>query len=412
MTDRALEGLRVVEFTDEIGSYCGRLLADLGAEVIKIEPPGGGQERHTPPFYKAAGEGPNTSIAFWVHNTSKKSVVLDLEKDGDREQARKLALRADVVLEDNPVGWMAERGLGYEQLRSANPKLVYASVTGFGQTGPRSHWAYDDIIGQAMGGIMTLAGEPADPPNLIYGNQANLSASIQAAQGIMLAVLSADQTGEGQLVDVSAQEAVQISQETAMQTWDLQKKNRARTGERGMIPLQLPATGIYKCSDGGYVFSFILAPAGGDLPDLVAWMKEKGMEGDLEQEPYATVVQKLNMAYITQAMGDPSNAASMIPALMHTNEVIAAFFASMTARQAYEEGQGRRLLIGLVSTPKDLAENTQLRGRDWFTNLDFDYLNATIEFPGPPYRLSETPAQIAPPPALGQHTEEVLASLK
>src|SRR6185312_3177916 len=170
MPERSLEGLRVVEFTDEAGSYCGRLLADLGADVIKVEPPGGGRQRHSPPYYAATGEGVDSSLAFWIQNTSKQSVVLDLDAQAGR----------------------------------------------------------------------------------------------QAAQGVLLAVLHADATGEGQLVDVSAQEAVQLSQETAMQTWDLQHRNRVRTGEKGSLPVKLPALGNYACKD-GYVMCFVVAPAGADF---------------------------------------------------------------------------------------------------------------------------------------------------
>jgi crotonobetainyl-CoA:carnitine CoA-transferase CaiB-like acyl-CoA transferase len=409
MTDRALEGLRIVEFTDEIGSYCGRLLGDLGAEVIKVEPPGGGVQRRTPPFFRS--ESVDSSIAFWVHNTSKKSVVLDLNSAEGQAAASKLALSADVVLEDNPPGYLAARGLGYEALRALKPSLVYTSVTGFGQTGPHAGYAYSDIVGQAMGGLMTLAGEPADPPNLIYGNQANISASIQAAQGTLIAVLHAEATGRGQQVDVSAQEAVSISQETAMQTWDLQKRNRVRTGERGMLPISLPGLGAYQCRGGGNIFSYVLAPGGADFPDLVAWMAEKGMAEDLQDEPYATTSAGLNMGLLTRVMGDPTAAAAVVPQLAHMNDVIKRFFATLTAVEAYEEGQGRRLLIGIVSTPRDLAENTQLRARDWFRRLEFEFLNAGVEFPGPPYRLSETPAQFTRPPRLGEHTEAVLAAL-
>ncbi|MCK9518862.1 MAG: CoA transferase [Dehalococcoidia bacterium] len=410
MTDRALEGLRVVEFCDELGSYCGRLLADLGAEVIKVEPPGGGLQRRTPPFYKGAEPGPDTAIGFWVHNTSKKSVVLNLETDEGRAKAKQLALTADVVIEDNTPGWMADRGLGFEELRREKPSLVYTSITGFGQDGPHAKWAYSDIVGQATGGIMTLAGEMADPPNTVYGNQSDVSASVQAAQGTLIAVLHADATGEGQHVDVSAQESLSMSQETAMQTWDLQKRNRVRTGERGSLPLTLPALGVYPTKD-GYVQLMILAPAGADFPVLVDWMREKGMVGDLDEEPYASLCATLNMAAVTQILGNPESAAGQVPLLMHIHQVVADFFATLTSVEAYEEGQRRTLLIGIVSTPKNLAENTQLRARNWFAQLDFDYLGQELEFPGPPYRLSETPAVIERPPRLGEHTDAILAEL-
>ena len=406
---KALEGVRVVEFCDEIGSYCGRLLGDLGAEVIKVEPPGGGIQRMTPPFYKGV-EGPDTSIPFWVHNTSKKSVVLDHDTEAGRRSARTLALTADVVLEDRPVGYLAARGLGYDALSAEKPSLVYTSVTGFGQTGPHAGYAYTDIIGEAMGGIMTLAGELADPPNIIYGNQANISASLHASQGTLLALLHAEATGEGQLVDVSAQEALSMSQETAMGTWDFQKRNRVRTGELGMLPVRLPGAGVYQAKD-GWVSLLVVAPGGADFPELVDWMREKGLAEDLDEEPYASFTHKLTMGMITQIIGSPQSVAESAPLMEHIQGVLRRFIASMPAREAYEEGQGRRLLVGIVSTPKDLAENTQLRARDWYQPMPFDYLGATIEFMGPPYRLSETPTVIARPPRLGEHTAEVLGAI-
>jgi crotonobetainyl-CoA:carnitine CoA-transferase CaiB-like acyl-CoA transferase len=410
MPDRALDGVRVIEFADETAAYCGRLLADLGAEVIKVEPPGGGRLRRARPFVRGHEGDPNASLAFWVHNTSKKSVVLDLETDEGRSLARKLALTADIVLEDCPVGYLAERGLGFDTLHAEKPSLVYTSVTGFGQDGPHAHWAYSDIVGQAMGGIMTLAGEPADPPNMIYGRQADISASIQAAQGTLMALLYAEATGEGQRVDVSAQEALSMAQETAMQTWDFQKRNRTRTGELGMLPIPLPATGVAKCKD-GYVSLYILAPAGKDLPALVDWMREKGMQGPLDDEPYRTIVNQLNMAWLTQLMSNPAAAGDVLQHLPVITKTILDFFATMSAREAYEEGQRRQLLIGIVSTPKDIAENAQLRARDWFVRIESP-IGGTVEFPGPPYRLSETPAVISRPPRLGEHTDEILASLR
>lgn len=411
MTENALAGVRVVEFTDETGSYCGRLLADLGAEVIKVEPPGGGRQRHSAPFVAGLEGDPDASLVFWVHNTSKKSVVLDLATDEGRTAARKLALSAQIVIEDNPVGTMAGWGLGYEALRAACPSLVYTSITGFGQTGPHAGWAYSDIVGQAMGGIMTLAGEMADPPNMIYGHQADVSASIQAAQGTLMALLHAEATGTGQSVDVSAQESLSMSQETAMQTWDFQKKNQFRTGELGSLPLAIPGNATLKTQD-GYIRLFVLAPAGGDLPDLVEWMRDEGKAEDLVDEPYASVVPLINMGWLTQLMSNPAEAARVMPLLPRINEVIRDFFASLTSTYAYEEGQRRRLLVGIVSTPKDLAQNRQLRERGWYVPWAEAPVGKPVEFPGAPYRLSETPPSVARPPRLGEHTAAVLGALE
>lgn len=196
-----------------------------------------------------------------------------------------------------------------------------------------------------------------------------------------------------------------------MQTWDLQKRNRVRTGERGMIPVALPAVGVYQAKD-GYCSLFVLAPGGADMPVLLDWMDERGMIEDLRDEPFASTALQLNMRFITQVMTDPSAAVEAIPQLAHINDVIKRFIASMGAVEAYEEGQTRTLLFGLVSTPADLARNTQLRARDWYRTIAFDYLDTSIEFPGAPYRLSETPVQITRPPRLGEHTAEVLAALE
>ena len=399
MADGPLANLRVLEFTDEIGAYCGKLLADLGADVIKVEPPGGGVQRRTPPFLDG-DPGPDASIPFWSQNSSKRSLVLDLDREADRARARELALGADIILEDCMPGALAAHGLGYDDLRGERPDLVYTSITGFGQTGPHAGFAYSDIVGQAMGGVMTLAGQPEDPPNLIYGNQGNICASIQAAQGTLAALHHAERTGQGQHVDVSVQEALSLPQETAMMMWDFQRTNRVRTGPLGLLRMPIPGVGVYP-TKAGYVMAYITAPGGADFPEVVAWMDAAGFEHDLNDESYAELVQGMNLRFLAQALANPAAAAGIVGQMAHINEVFASFLATMTALEAYEEGQRRRLLVGLVSTPRDLAENAQLRARDWYQPVAVD--SREVEFPGPPYRLAATPATVSSPPSLGEH---------
>ncbi len=408
MGDGALRGLRVVEFCDELGSYCGRLLADLGAEVIKVEPPGGGRQRQAPPFV-ANHEDPDWSLAFWVHNTSKRSVVLDLDDTEGQRQARELALSGDVVIEDYPVGFLASRGLGADELLGAKPSLVYTSITGFGQTGPHASYAYSDIVGQAMGGVMTLAGDPADPPNQIYGNQANVSASIHAAIGVLAALRVAEATGQGQHVDVSAQESLSMSQETAMQTWDFQRKNRVRAGGLGERGIPIPGLKLYESAN-GHIFSMATGGAGAGYEGLVEWMRETGQHEDLDEEPYLSLREGIGLRKLAPYIADPASAPpELVAQLQHMSDVLGRFLKAMPGETAYVEGQKRRLLIGLVSSPRDLAQNEQLRARNWFVPLEGPG-GSTVEFPGLPYRLSETPGQIGQPPKLGQDTDLVKVS--
>ncbi|MDE2669584.1 MAG: CoA transferase [Chloroflexota bacterium] len=401
MSDGPLANVRVLEFTDEIGAYCGKLFADLGADVIKIEPPNGEGQRHAPPFLDG-DPGPDASIAFWAQNTSKRSLALDLYNEAHLARARELALGADIILEDHLPGSLATVGLGYDDLRGERPDLVYVSITGFGQTGPHANFAYDDIVGQAMGGVMTLAGQPEDPPNLIYGNQGNICASIQAAQGTLVALHHAERTGQGQHVDVSVQEALSLPMETAMMMWDFQHTNRVRTGPLGLLRMPIPGVGVYE-TQAGYVMAYITAPGGADFPEVVAWMDEVGFEHDLHDEAYTELVHGMNLRFLAQVLSDPESAAGAAGQLAHINDVFTEFLATMTALEAYEEGQRRRLLVGLVSTPRDLVENRQLRDRDWYQPVAVD--SREVEFPGPPYRLSATPATVSSPPALGQHDD-------
>ena len=401
MSDGPLANVRVLEFTDEIGAYCGKLFADLGADVIKVEPPDGESQRHTPPFLDG-GAGPDASIAFWAQNTSKRSLALDLHDEAQLARARELALGADIILEDHLPGSLATVGLGYDDLRGERPDLVYVSITGFGQTGPHANFAYSDIVGQAMGGVMTLAGQPEDPPNLIYGNQGNICASIQAAQGALVALHHAERTGQGQHVDVSVQEALSLPMETAMMMWDFQRTNRVRTGPLGLLRMPIPGVGVYDTKE-GYVMAYITAPGGADFPEVVAWMDEVGFEHDLHDEAYTELVHGMNLRFLAQVLSDPESAAGAAGQLAHINEVFASFLATMTALEAYEEGQRRRLLVGLVSTPRDLVENRQLRDRDWYQPVAVD--SREVEFPGPPYRLSASPATVSSPPSLGEHED-------
>jgi crotonobetainyl-CoA:carnitine CoA-transferase CaiB-like acyl-CoA transferase len=411
MTDGALSDIRVLDLTCELGAYCTKLLADLGADVIKVEPPGGSPARNIGPFVHDE-PAPDRALHFLNMNTSKRSVTLDLRMEDGRALYRRLAQTAQVVVEDFPPGFLDSLGVGFGNLSAADPALVYCAVTPFGQDGPRAGYLGPDLVAIAMAGVLILAGDPADPPNRLYGNQGYYTASIGAAQGVLAALIHRDNTGEGQFVDVSMQEALSMAQETAMMTWDLQKFNRARMGALGLLPVQIPGIGTYECSD-GHVYAAVGTPAGARWTDLLSWMEEEGKAEDLGQEPYLGVIQQLDMAYITAIMGafrlNPEEVKPKLPVLQHIGEVLQRFMLTKTKWEAYEQGQARRLLIGIVSTPQDLVESPQLNARKWFQDVRVDYLGETLRFPGAPYRFSATPAgALRPPPSCGEHNVDVL----
>jgi crotonobetainyl-CoA:carnitine CoA-transferase CaiB-like acyl-CoA transferase len=161
--DGALHGVRVLDLTDETAGLGTKLLADLGADVIKVEPPAGDPARRLGPFYQR-DEDPEKSLFFWHYNTNKRSIALDLDRPAERETFRRLVQRTDILVDSLPVGRLATLGLDREGLRTLNPGLIHASVTPYGQTGPRAGWKGNDLTAWAMGGLMTLCGEPDREP--------------------------------------------------------------------------------------------------------------------------------------------------------------------------------------------------------------------------------------------------------
>ncbi len=408
MTTSALSDIRVLDLTGETGVYCTKLLADLGADVIRIEPPSGDPLRDIGPFWhdqRAA----DRSLQFLHNNTNKRSITLDIAKPEGRGVFDKLAAGADVVVETYRPGYLDSLGLGYDALRKARPDIILTSITGFGQTGPHAGYEWSDIVGVAMSGMMWLAGEKEDPPNRPYGNQGNICASIDGAAGTMMALYHRDLTGDGQHVDVSMQEALCINQETAMMTYDMTHRIASRTGARGLIPIDLPGIGIFDAND-GQVFCYLGTPGGAPWTTMVEWMAREGKAEDLTEGENFEMVQSLNLGFLTGLVREPEKLPARIKVLGHMREVFARFIASFSKWYVYQEAQKQRLMIGIVSTPEDLAKNPQLAARDWYQHVEHDF--GAVTYAGPPYRLSETPWTMrhrAPLP--GEHNDEIFGEL-
>lgn len=366
MTTGPLRDVRVLDLTDELGAYCPKLLADLGADVIKIEPPGGHPGRSRGPF---AADG--TSLWWLFYNTNKRSVTVE-----DPETLNRLIQTADAVVEDATPGT-------YEHLRKENLNVVWASITPFGQEGPHARYKGSDLVGQATGGLMYRIGWPEDPPNSIGANPAFSQAGAHAALGTLMALYLRDLTGEGQLVDISMQETVAIINYDGAPRWSLEKRAIKRAGP-GQGSGGQKATRVWPCKDGQVRFQLVQTQAYAEWPRVVKWLDDYGMAEDLGSETWAEPFFRMaNLA--------------------HPEEVVKRFFLTRTARELQEEGQSRRIMVMAFNKVNDLFTDPQLVEGGFFQQVD------DITYPGAPYRLSKTPWAIrTQAPSLGQHNKEIL----
>ncbi|HJM74651.1 MAG TPA: CoA transferase [Dehalococcoidia bacterium] len=406
----ALDDLRVLDLSGPIGHYAGRLLADLGADVIKVEPPGGDAARTYAPYLPDV-DAPENGLQFLLLNANKRGVTIDPSHDRGRELLLRLIESADVLIESWRPQEAAALGLSVSDLEAAKPELIHASLTGWGLSGPRAQWAYADIVGLAMSGVMTLAGFADGPPEQLPDLQGFHCASIDATAGIMAAVLHRDATGEGQLVEVSMQEALSMAQETAMQEADINGNDRVRDAG-GALGFTIPGLGLYECAD-GYVYLMVAGLAGAGFQGLVDLMASTDEAGDLTEEPYATFIREsMNRALLTQLATDPSGLGDLLAKLAHIQEVVVAFMFKHPKEYLYEEAQARRVLAGMVSTPEDISINKQLAGRGWWREIEDAGRGKTLRYPGPPWQFEGTPATLRrAAPLLGEHNQEIFGEL-
>ena len=279
-----LAGLRVLEFPDPKSALCGRLLADLGADVVLVEPPGGHDSRGIPPFAGDSAE----SLFFWFFNANKRSITLDLDDAADRERFLDLASRADVLLDPFAPGRLAKLGLDDKTLLERNRDLILISVTGFGQTGPYRDYATSDIVGWALGGLMGLTGDPDREPLTAPGMQAYQTTALWALMAILAAVYKRRRTGLGSRIDISVQEAIYDMSEAAhtfyLANGDVVKRNS------GQHPLACPFM-AYNAADG---YAFVGLSTRQQWASLADWMRSDEMLPDaITGEDFATIPVRL-----------------------------------------------------------------------------------------------------------------------
>ena len=384
---------RVLDLAGEAGLFCGKVLGDYGADVIKIEPPRGDPSRRVGPFFH---DEPDTqkSLFWFAYNTSKRGVTLNLETADGREVFRKLVKTADFVIETFAPGCLDRLGLGYSDLEKINPGIILVSITPFGQTGPYKDWKAPDIVAWAMGGEMAPFGDPDRPPfHIGYHSQAYLNAGADGAMGALMALWHRNQTGEGQHVDVSVQEAVVQCTEHITSGWDLRHAIQKRGTETGGANVRSKLTQIWKCKD-GYVSWFFWGGVMSERTNipLVKWMESEGMADD----------------YILRFDWSKFGNATTQEEINRIEAVTARFFLSHTKAELFEGAVRTNSQVYPVYTQGDILTDSQLAARNFWVQLEHPELDTKLTYPGAFVSTNEAPPRLTSrAPLIGEHNIEV-----
>ena len=390
-----LSGLRVLELADDKGQFCGKLMADLGADVVKVEPPGGETTRSVGPFLNDIPD-PNRSLSFWHYNTSKRGVTLNLESNEGRGLFLRLAGKADIVLETFAPGHLASLNLGYEVLGAANPGLIMCSLTSFGQSGPWRDYRSSDLLHMAAGGQMASSGYdesdvPDAPPIAPGGGNAWHTGAHYAYMAIMAALVHRTTSGQGQYIDASVHDACALSTESAVASYIYRDEVVIRQTGRHHAASPTPRT-QYPTRDGKYVNALTgggrLDPA--SVRRLAEWFDGHGLASDLMDDRYRDpAVIEENVHHIVE-------------------EVLADFIANRTAEEVYHEAQDRGFPWGAVRAPDELLSDGHLEDRGFWTEVEHPELDRTFVYPGSGAVFNGSPWRISRrAPLVGEHNDEV-----
>ena len=404
-----LGAYRVLDLSDERGIVCSFMLAELGADVICIEPREGSPARRFAPFADDR-EDPEQSLTWWAYARGKRSVALDLDDPSDRETLKRLAASADVLVESNTPGQMAELGLSYEDLSRENPGLVYVSITPFGQHGPKAQWAATDLTVLAAGGPLWLSGDDDRPPVRMSVPQAFAHAAAEGAAAALVALHERERSGLGQHVDISAQQAVTLATQSDVVSTAVGESPATRfSGGAKMGPIVLRL--IYPASDGHvsitFVFGSAIGPATGRLMQAVA--ADGFCDSELRDKDW--------IAFTELVMAGKET----LDTFEQAKEAVAAWTGSKSKAELLSLAMDRNLLIAPVSTAQDVLDSPQLAARSYFQPLEgLDRLDrlkrkdgrSKARQLGPFARFSDWSAPSpGRAPQVGEHTNEVLAEL-
>jgi crotonobetainyl-CoA:carnitine CoA-transferase CaiB-like acyl-CoA transferase len=403
----ALRGVRVVELSHERCAFAGKLLADMGADVVVVEPPEGSALRRWGPFVDDRPD-PERSLAWWHYNTSKRGVVLDLDADAGQGGFRRLVAHADLVLEAEDPGRLAALGLDHADL--ARRELIWVSVTPFGRQLPGRADLVSDLTVLAAGGPVWSCGydDHSLPPVRGLGFQGYSIACHYAVMSALTALVARGVSGEGQFVDVSMHASANVTTEMASYNYLVQGTTVQRqTGRHALETLSMPSQ--VRCADGRYVNTGVPPRQPKEFAGLLGWLREVGIADDFPEAVFLEMGAKRDFIDLSKIGQDDE-----VTAIFGAGREALNFMASrLSAYDFFVGAQRAGMPVGVIYAPEEAFEDPHFVARGFQTPVEHPELGRTIRYPGAPYRFEKTPWQIARrAPRLGEHTAEVFAELE
>ncbi len=391
-----LSPYRVLDLTTERGLLCGQMLGDIGADVVKVEPPGGSAARGIGPFYKDAPH-PDRSLYWWAYNRNKRAITLDVERDAGRNLLLRLIARADFLVESHNPGYLAQHNLGFADIANINPALIYVSITPFGQDGPKASYADTDLIIMAAGGPLILAGDEDRPPVRLCIPQAYLHACADAAVAALAAHHERTRSGLGQHVDVAAQQSIAMATQSNILAAPLgAMEARRMSGGVKVGPLDIPL--VWPASDGYVAMTFLFGTALGVFTaKLMRFICEQGFCDEATRD-------KDWIAYGEQLF----SGAEPLSEFERVKEIVRGFTRAHTKAELLQLAVERGFLITPVTTVDEVVESPQFASRDYFQKVAHPELGASFLYPGPFAKFSATSIEYRlRPPTVGEHNTEI-----
>jgi crotonobetainyl-CoA:carnitine CoA-transferase CaiB-like acyl-CoA transferase len=396
-TNGLLEGIRVVEIASEAAAFAGKIMADLGAEVILVEPPGGHVTRTYEPFLDDI-PGPERSLFFWHYNTSKRSVVIDLTVEAGRAFFEELVATADVVLDAEPPYRLASLGIDQVAMRAKYPRLVWTSVTPFGSSGPRSTDIATDLTLMASGGIAWNCGydDHSLPPVAGSGHQAFHTGSLYAVMSTLTALVYRDVSGAGQFVDVNINAAVNVTTEAGSYEWLIAQSTVQRQTCRHAAVRPSTAS-LATAADGKIVHTGVPPRFRREFEALVAWMEDLGLQADYDEFFFLEMGVERGGVQLWELAGN-AEAQAIFGA---GREGLRFMAERLDAQQFFLQGQSRGLSVGMLNAPEDVMADPHFAARGFHVSVEHPELGRSFTYPGLPFRGTSAGGEIRRAPLLG-----------